>query len=343
MPIVVLPGQPLSSMRGPIPARMLDFVPIVSPTDRSWTCSRREGWSWCSFAVLLVSRSRAGPRPRGRGGHRQPLGSIAVPFPARMLVVVLIAVLLVSRCRPCADPRPRGGWSWCSSRSPSRSQPLGSTIDPWQARIVVVAFILRPPARRWDRFPIPRRRGAACWCSSLVLSVDGVRVSRWDRWPSRGRRGRWSWCSSLVLRSMVCASAVRVDPRAAGGADVRTGAHLPPPSAVGVHFRAAAGAERGGCVHFRGVSALYGGYGRVAGRASLPWMRRTRRGCLCHPRDDPRRARTAGGRRVTSGARADAAEPAAGGRDRLRGSILSARADTRGRVSPGRRTTTGGR
>lgn len=202
--IVVLPGQPLSSMRTLAPARMCDVVRIVSPTGRSSTGSRRAGWSWCSswcsWSAVVVdagAHARANARRRGhrhpigsmteppparrpgRGGHRaapgQPLPSMRAPAPARMLVVVFIVTLTVRRCRPCGRPRPREGWSACSSRS-----------------------------------PLPD-------------------LSRWGRASTPGRRGSWWWCSSPVPRR-----AVGIDPPSGAGTELRGGGHrLLPPHPLG--------------------------------------------------------------------------------------------------------------
>jgi hypothetical protein len=102
------PGQPLSSMRTPAPART---------------------WVMVCMAVLLFSRwGRCGRRCR-RGGASwssswppgQPLSSMRTPAPARTWVWVRMVCL---SCR-----------GWCAG------QPLGSTIEPWPARSAVLAFI----------------------------------------------------------------------------------------------------------------------------------------------------------------------------------------------------------
>jgi hypothetical protein len=147
------PGQPLSSMRAPTPARMPLVVHMlasgrVSRWGRWCRRVRRGSWSWCSWRL-------------------QPLGSIIQPAPAWTVVVVFMASSLdqvrVSRRGRSPSRRRRGGVSRCSSsavRVDARAvasadrrsgvhgisfQPLGSMPAPTPARRVEVVHMTGSP------------------------------------------------------------------------------------------------------------------------------------------------------------------------------------------------------
>jgi hypothetical protein len=247
--IFSLPGQPLGSMPQPLPERMPVVVLIsVLLVSRCRRCGRRRPracrW-WCASsppgrsAVGVDAEAAAGP-DGGRSVHRR----------------------LIRWGRWCRRVR-RAGWWWCSSECSVSAVVVDARAHPRVDGGVRLHLALS----RWGPFPAPARRGPWSWCSSRpsavgvdhpagagadrgrgahrciswsAVGVDagaspradrGVRahlvLSRWG--PSRRprQRGRWSWCS-WPTPFIGSASAIRVDRRADGGAEVGRGAHPQP-------------------------------------------------------------------------------------------------------------------
>lgn len=112
--------------------------------------------------------------------------------------------------------------------------PPGAVPVPSPARIFVVMFIVFSrgrgvcPFSRAARSRRCSRRGPACVCSSRVSRSGVRRVSRAGRSRCLRRRGSSSWCSSRLSSIRCAGSAVRVEPVAFAGADLRRRVHRSP-------------------------------------------------------------------------------------------------------------------
>lgn len=197
--------QPLGSMVPPHPARTVVVVFI--------------GLSWSSVVVdagagaranrgldahlhlpWRVDLSRWGP---SRGPGRRvpqsrcasplyPLGSMPKPRPARIVVVACMASPPVGVDAGAGARADRGLDAHLDLRESGGTQPLGSIMDPWPARMVVLACMAAPRVSRCRPSAGLRRRGCGSGCSSSV----SVEVSRWGRSSTPRRRGWWCVCSS---------------------------------------------------------------------------------------------------------------------------------------------------
>jgi hypothetical protein len=218
-----VPRQPSGSMVTPLPARRVVCMLIIRPC--RWGPGIRPRLRGSRFASSsLAPQPPCGSMPTPSPAdtpvcsvivdalvkvkgliRRQPMGSMQLPVPARIVVVVRMAVSI---------------WLAAPARLPRCVRRVGAG---W-----------RLPRRLWAREPgrsaapgVERRACAganACAGSHGALPGDEVGpISRPGRWPSRCPRGSSSWRSSFAP-----SSAVGLDARAGAGADARRGAHQPP-------------------------------------------------------------------------------------------------------------------
>lgn len=181
--------------------------------------------------------ARGGRAARARDEPCAAAGRGGTDRPRRM-------ALSARRCRPCARLRLRGRWCRASSSASvgvhavalagadgcvgGHRQPLGSAPSPLPARTCVCAvMVIVPSCRRWE----------------------GLRAE------GGGTAGVGGPCRHWVLRGR-SSTAVRVQPRAFAGADVRVLRHLPPPcsgarGAVRIEGHSLCGARSGARLHLR--------------------------------------------------------------------------------------------
>ena len=199
----------------------------VSRAGRWWSGRRRESWSWCSWSPPSPEWTKSGPAftgPPGTGG--QPSGSMWLPLPARIVVVVLMLDLLWKGWMRLARRGSRRGGSCTGGRREAAS--WCARRVPWPGWMGPGSRRARDAAVRVDGAPVTgAERGGGVHLRAPAVGGDGRGCSitpsarRLDRSSNPIRPAlRWSWSFA--------GSAVGVQPGAAlaAGADRGVGVHL---------------------------------------------------------------------------------------------------------------------